>query len=57
MSERGKNVLLWALVVTLLLFQIMCLERQGEDSVRYLGRIGVLAAFTYSASHHRHMKR
>ena len=53
MSERGQNLLLWALVVILLLFQNVCLERQGEDSVRYLGRVGVLAALVNTGSHRR----
>lgn len=53
MPERGRSGLLWTLAVILLLFQIACLERQGGDFVKYLGRIGVLAALTFCAGRHR----
>lgn len=54
MPERGKTVLLWALVILLLLFQTACLERQGENAVKYLGRVGVPAALIGSAGRHCH---
>ena len=54
MPERGKTVLLWGLVIFLLLFQAVYLERQGENAVKYLGRVGVLAALIGSAGRHCH---
>lgn len=37
MTERGKDILLWGLTVLLLLFQVLVLERRGENAAAHLG--------------------
>lgn len=44
MTERGKDIQILGLTISLLLFQLLVLERRGENAAAHLGRIGILAA-------------
>ena len=56
MSEKTRNLLIWALVLLLLLIQLYLETRHGSG-VRYIGRVALVGLVAYRVATLRNGKR